>query len=76
MPKPPTNLTGIEFRSADGSDDLGKAGSIYARTVKYSEKPANYYNTLPSATKIFDDLLKRKPQGDSEKVCCFHMFPL
>lgn len=63
-PHPPQNLSGFDFRSTTGADNLGKAGMPYARTVpvvKQDKKP-------PSAEDVFDRLLKRDTKDGEETV--------
>lgn len=78
MPHPPKNLTGIEFRSADGSDGLGKTGSVYARSVPHQISPSKRY---PPAHEVFKQLLQREEQDGEEKVrtpylWCIRKFPV
>ncbi|KAJ7333372.1 heme peroxidase [Mycena albidolilacea] len=65
MPHPPKNLTGIEFRSADGSDGLGKTGSVYARSALPHVPPSSGY---PPAHEVFKQLLQREEQDGIEKI--------
>lgn len=62
MPHPATNLTGIEFRSADGSDGLGKAGSVYARTVPVDSTKTVPVKDLPAADMVFKLLMQRREE--------------
>lgn len=68
MPHPPKNLTGIEFRSADGSDGLGKAGSVYARSV---EQRGENLTMFPEARVVFEKLMRRRDEaeGGGHIVC-------
>ncbi|KAF8161961.1 heme peroxidase [Mycena galopus ATCC 62051] len=65
MPHPPKNLTGIEFRSADGSDGLGKTGSVYARSA-----PLHSITSYepPRAEDVFKKLLQRKETNGEEEI--------
>jgi hypothetical protein len=77
MSHPPKNLTGIEFRSADGSDGLGKTGSVYARSALPYIPPERY--PPGHAHKVFKQLLQRDEQDGIEKVrtpYCIRKFPV
>jgi hypothetical protein len=63
---PPQNLSGFDFRSATGADNLGKSGMPYARTVKAKPRTGK----LPNAQQGFDALMKRETKDgmDGETV--------
>lgn len=64
MPHPPRNLTGQDFRTADGADRLGAADVPYARTVIPRTDPMEY----PDAQEVFDKLMLRRRIDGKEKV--------
>ncbi|KAG8893888.1 hypothetical protein FRC01_013287, partial [Tulasnella sp. 417] len=80
LPHPPSALVGSKYRyrSADGSGnnvykpDIGKAGSHYARSVQgcHPLPPTE----LPSASLIFDALLKRETQVEHPSGLSSHFF--
>ncbi|KAG9049801.1 hypothetical protein FS837_009101 [Tulasnella sp. UAMH 9824] len=80
LPHPPAALVGSKyrFRSADGSGnnvykpDMGKAGSHYARSVQ-GQHPLPQ-TELPSASLIFDALLKRETQAEHPSGLSSHFF--
>ncbi|KAG8959793.1 hypothetical protein FRC00_001226, partial [Tulasnella sp. 408] len=80
LPHPPAALVGSKyrFRSADGSGnnvykpDMGKAGSHYARSVQ-GRHPLPQ-TELPSASLIFDALLKREVHVEHPSGLSSHFF--
>ncbi|KAG8900205.1 hypothetical protein FRC00_013926, partial [Tulasnella sp. 408] len=80
LPHPPAALVGSKyrFRSADGSGnniykpDMGKAGSHYARSVQ-GRHPLPQ-TELPSASLIFDALLKRETHVEHPSGLSSHFF--
>ncbi|KAF8192977.1 heme peroxidase [Pholiota molesta] len=64
MPHPPRNLTGQDFRTADGADRLGAADVPYARTVIPRTDPIEY----PDAQEVFDKLMLRRRIDGKEKI--------
>ncbi|KAJ6559652.1 heme peroxidase [Mycena capillaripes] len=60
-----TIKVGIEFRSADGSDGLGKTGSVYARSAPPHVPSSNGY---PPAHEVFKQLLQREEQDGKENI--------
>lgn len=50
-------MAGVDWRSEDGSDNLGKAGMPYARSVPTQ---IGVNKDLPKAEDVFDALLKRQ----------------
>ena len=65
MPHPPQNLSGFDFWSSTGADNLGKAGMPYARTVPV---PVERTAVLPPAQEVFDRLMKRDTKDGKENV--------
>jgi len=61
MPHAATRMAGVEWRSLDGSDNLGKAGMPYGRSV-ISERIKKEY---PDSDEVFRKLLQRRrsPEG-------------
>jgi hypothetical protein len=64
MPRPPKSMTGVHWRSEDGSDNLGKAGMPYARSVLKTEIDFDL-----KAEDVFDLLLRRK----KDDVCVYQI---
>ncbi|KAG8951991.1 hypothetical protein FRC04_005324 [Tulasnella sp. 424] len=80
LPHPTSALVGpkYRFRSADGSGnniykpDMGKAGSHYARSVQ--DRHPLPLTELPSASLVFDALLKRETQVEHPAGISSHFF--
>lgn len=62
MPRPPHNMAGVDWRSADGSDNLGRSNMPYSRSVPVAENPDRMY---PDENEVFKRLMlrQRSPEG-------------